>query len=252
MRPPSILCAALSAALVLPAAAPACADSFVLVHGAWQGEWAWDAVTPLLEAEGHAVTAVALKGLGSRAGESSPEIGVEDHIADILAAIEGAAPPVILVAFSYGGRPATGAWDRARDRVAHAVWVEAPAPLADAGLRADDRSLAFVVMMYPDLADSGMMPPPPTARAEPGRPLSPMPLKALYGAVPLAAPLPGDTPATYVYAEGSSLPALRQLGEALSERRGWALRPVPGGHDVPTEAPEALAAILLEVAAATD
>ena len=114
----TIPAAALSCAALALAAAPACADSFVLVHGAWQGEWAWDAVTPLLEAEGHAVTAVALKGLGSRAGEASPEIGPEDHIADILAAIEAAAPPVILVAFSYGGRPATGAWDRARDRIA--------------------------------------------------------------------------------------------------------------------------------------
>lgn len=248
----TIPAAALSCAAIALAAAPACADSFVLVHGAWQGEWAWDAVTPLLEAEGHAVTAVALKGLGSRAGEASPEIGPEDHIADILAAIEAAAPPVILVAFSYGGRPATGAWDRARDRIAHAVWVEAPAPLSDGGLRADDRSLAFVVMMYPDIADTGMMPPPPTAREEPGRPLTPMPLKALYGAIPIAAPLPGETPATYVFAEDSSLPALRQLGEALAERRGWTLRSVPGGHDVPTGAPEALAAILLEVAAATD
>ncbi len=239
---------ALLLALLAP---PAAADSFVLVHGAWAGEWAWDAVAPLLAAEGHAVTAVSLTGLGARAAEASPEVSVGDHVADVVAAVEAAEPPVILVAHSYGGRPATGAWDRARDRIAHVVLVESVAPLTDEGLRADDDSLAFVVMMYPDAADRGMLPPPPTAREEEGRPLAPMSLRALYGPVPLSAPLP-PTPGTYVYAEDSALPVLRRYGEAMAERRGWALRSVPGGHDVPAEAPEALAAILLAVAAATE
>lgn len=238
----------LLAALLL--SGPASADSFVLVHGAFGGEWAWDAVAPLLEARGHAVTAVSLKGQGARAEEAGPEVSVEDHVADIVAAIEAAAPPVILVAHSYGGRPATGAWDRARDRVAHMVYVEAPAPLADSGLPADDESLAFIVMMYPDVADAGMLPPPPTRTGAYDHPLTPMSLRALYGPVPLSAPLP-DTPATFVAAEGSSLPGLLRLGEALRDRRGWALETVPGGHDVPLEAPEALAAILLRIAEAT-
>ena len=41
--------------------APALADSFVLVPGAFGGAWTWDAVVPLLRAEGHSVTAVELK-----------------------------------------------------------------------------------------------------------------------------------------------------------------------------------------------
>ena len=36
--------------------------SFVLVHGAWGGSWAWERVTPLLEAAGHRVDAVDLPG----------------------------------------------------------------------------------------------------------------------------------------------------------------------------------------------
>ena len=232
-------------------ATPAGADSFVLVHGAFGGEWAWDAVAPLLRAQGHEVTAVSLKGQGSRAAENGPEVSVEDHIQDVSAAIEAAPPPVILVAHSYGGRPATGAWDQERDRVAHVVFVEAPAPLTDRGLPADSRSLAFVVTMYPDAADAGLLSPPPVRAGTYDHPLTPMSLKALYGAVPLSAPLP-PTPGTFVYGAGSDLAGFRELGEALRDRKGWDLREVPGGHDVPLEQPEALAEILLEVAERTD
>ncbi len=243
MRPAALLLA------LLPA--PALADSFVLVHGAFAGEWAWDAVAPLLRAEGHAVAAVSLKGQGARAGENAPDISVEDHIQDVSAAIEAAPPPVILVAHSYGGRPATGAWDQERDRVAHVVYVEAPAPLTDRGLPADSRSLAFVVTMYPDAADAGLLSPPPVRTGTYDHPLTPMSLKALYGAVPLSAPLP-DTPGTFVTGDASSLPGFRDLARLLHDRRGWEDVTLPGGHDLPMEAPEALAQVLLRVAEATD
>ena len=133
------------------------------------------------------------------------------------------------------------------------VYVEALAPLGDGpdAIAADGASLAFVVTMYPDVADAGMMDPPlmRTADLDPARPLAPMSLKALYGPVTLSrGPLP-PTPGTFVYAEASSLPRLRQLGEAMRDRHGWDLRALPGGHNVPSEQPEALAAILLEIAA---
>lgn len=257
MRPEPLPCPSVAGLLCALLVGPARADSFVLVHGAWVGEWAWDAVAPLLEAEGHDVAAVSLKGQGLRAAEGGPAVSVEDHVADVVAAIEAApSDTVILVAHSYGGRPATGAWDRARGLVDHVVFVEAPAPYRDPPvgaplLPADDGSLAFVVMTYPDLADSGMMPPPPGMSDEPGRPLAPMSLRALYGAVPSAGgPLP-PTPCTYVHAEASALPVLARVGEAMRDGRGCGLREVPGGHDVPSAAPEALAAILLEVAEAS-
>jgi alpha-beta hydrolase superfamily lysophospholipase len=239
----------LLAALLL--ATPAAADSFVLVPGAFGGAWTWDAVAARLRAQGHAVTAVELKGQGTRLAENGPEVSVEDHIADVSAAIAAAAPPVILVAHSYGGRPATGAWDRMRDRLAHVIWVEAPAPLTDVGLPADDDSLAFVVTMYPEAADAGMLPPPVVRTGTYDHELTPMSLKALYGPVPLSAPLP-DTPGTFVHAEDSSLPGLKALGEALAQRRGWTLVALPGGHDLPTDSPEALADLLLQIAEATE
>ncbi|EYD71547.1 hypothetical protein Rumeso_04948 [Rubellimicrobium mesophilum DSM 19309] len=231
--------------------APALADSFILVPGAFGGAWSWDAVVPLLEAQGHHVTAVELKGEGTRLAENGPEVSVQDHVADVVAAIEAAEPPVILVAHSYGGRPASGAWDRERDRVAHVVFVEAPVPLRDTGLPADTQSLAFVVTTYPEAADSGMLQPPPVRAGTYGHDLTPMSLKALYDPVPLSAPLP-PTPGTFVYAASSEIAGFRRLGELLRDRKGWDLREVPGGHDIPLDQPEALATILLDIADRTD
>jgi pimeloyl-ACP methyl ester carboxylesterase len=231
-------------ALLLLTAAPASADSFVLVHGAWAGAWAWDEVAPLLAAEGHEVVALDLLTGG-------PEVSVEDHVAQVVAAVEAAERPVILVGHSYGTRPVSGAWDRARDQVDHVVFVEGTAPAVDPPpgaplLRPDTPTLSFLVTTSPDVADSGMLPPPP---GPPSRgPLHPMSLRALYGPVPATGePLP-PTPCTYVLAEESSLPILRRYGEALRDRRGCDLREVPGGHDVPTDAPADLAAILLGIA----
>lgn len=231
-------------------AAPARADTFVLVHGAWAGEWAWDEVAALLEAAGHEAVAVSLRGQGARRAEGGPDVTVEDHASDIVAAIAGAGiagadRPVTLVAHSYGTRPATLAWDRARDLVDRVVFVEGVAPQTDdlLAIPGDDRGLVAVVTLFPDAASSGMLPPPPRAGGPDDR-LAPMPLRALYAPVTIAQPLP-DTPRTFVTAEDSDLPALRTLGEALRDRRGWDLASVPGGHDVPREAPSELAAILL-------
>lgn len=238
----------LLALALLPA--PASADSFVLVHGAFAGEWAWDAVTPLLEAEGHAVDAVSLKGQGARLAENGPDISIPDHVADIVAAIEAAAPPVILVAHSYGGRPATGAWDAAGDRLAHLVWVEAPAPFDDRGLPADGHALAAVVTLYPDAASTGLMQPPPVRTGTYPQPLTPMSIRTIFGAVPTTPPLP-PVPGTYVIGETSSLPGLRAVGEELERTRGWDLVTLPGGHDLLKDDPDGLAALLLRIAADT-
>lgn len=38
--------------------------TYILVHGAWHGGWAWQDVAMILRAEGHAVVTPTLDGLG--------------------------------------------------------------------------------------------------------------------------------------------------------------------------------------------
>jgi pimeloyl-ACP methyl ester carboxylesterase len=95
----------------------------ILVPGFWLDGSSWDGITPALEAVGHAVTALTLPGLESvdadRAG-----IGLADHVDAIVAAIDDAAEPVVLVGHSGGGAAVHGAVDRRPDRVARAIYVD--------------------------------------------------------------------------------------------------------------------------------
>jgi pimeloyl-ACP methyl ester carboxylesterase len=240
------------AALLALLATPAASDGFLLVHGAFTGEYYWDPLVAALGAEGHQVVAVSLTGQGARMAENGPAVTVETHVADILAAASDLPDPLILVGHSYGTRPMTGAWDRLRDRVAHVVYIEGPAPATDelTAIAADTRSLRHTMILSPDVASSGLMPPPPQMSDADG-PLAPMSLAALYGEVAIAAPLPA-TPGTYITAVDSDLPQAARLAEHMAAFRGWAHVVLPGGHDVVGGALPELTASLLGIAAATD
>jgi pimeloyl-ACP methyl ester carboxylesterase len=238
-------------ALALAWAGPAHAEHpFVFVHGAWVGEWYWQPIVDALRAEGHIAIAVSLTGQGLRIAEGGSDVTLDDHIADVVAAItDNDLQDVILVAHSYGGKPATGAWDIARDRIARVVYVEAVAPYTDnpVAIPADTRSLAYLVMSSPDIADTGMLPPSPTLRDEPGKPLAAQSLASLYGTVSLQnGPLP-PTPGTFVIGSRSRAPIFREYARRLAALRGWDVVELDAGHDVVKDAPQALIALLLSL-----
>ena len=56
--------------------------TFVIVHGAWSGSYAWRWVRPLLRAAGHDVVTPSLTGLGERAHLATPRTG-PGHVADL-------------------------------------------------------------------------------------------------------------------------------------------------------------------------
>ncbi|GAA3671669.1 hypothetical protein GCM10022224_039830 [Nonomuraea antimicrobica] len=102
--------------------------NYVLVPGFWLGAWAWDQVARSLRAAGHQVRAVTLTGLAERAGELSPEVGVETHVVDILAAMDGW-EEVVLVGHSGASVPVTAVADRHPERLSRVVYVDtAPLP----------------------------------------------------------------------------------------------------------------------------
>ncbi|ANY07647.1 alpha/beta fold hydrolase [Pseudonocardia sp. HH130630-07] len=102
--------------------------TFVLVPGFWLGPWAWDEVAGDLRSRGHEVTAV---GLGHAPGDTA-----ESHVEDVLDALPGAGGPVVLVGHSGGGPVCAAAAERARDRVAHLVFVDT-GPLPDGVAQVD-------------------------------------------------------------------------------------------------------------------
>jgi len=77
------------------------AETIILVHGAWSDASSWDAVVPLLKAQGHEVIAVNLAGHGKDA-TSFADITFQTYVDQVKTAI-GTRTDVILVGHSFAG-----------------------------------------------------------------------------------------------------------------------------------------------------
>jgi pimeloyl-ACP methyl ester carboxylesterase len=103
--------------------------TFVIVPCHFLGGAAWARVQRLLEAAGHRVLALDLRGWGRRAAELAPEIGLAAHVEDVVQVLEGEGlRGVTLVGHSYGGMVIAGVAARATDRLGDLVFVDAPVP----------------------------------------------------------------------------------------------------------------------------
>src|SRR5262249_20466701 len=114
------------------AGAPAIAQSqvtFLVAHGAWSAGWAWKKMHPLMSAAGHGLITPTYTGLGEREHLASPSNDLETHIQDVLAVIKYEdLRNVVLIGHSYGGMVATGVADRARERIAQLIYLDAFVP----------------------------------------------------------------------------------------------------------------------------
>ena len=102
---------------------------FVIVHGGFGGGWEWTPVAQQLRERGHVVFTPTLTGMGERR-HLGPRVGLDTHIDDVVAVLEFEdLHDVVLCGASYGGMAVTGAADRAPERVALVVYVDALVPL---------------------------------------------------------------------------------------------------------------------------
>jgi pimeloyl-ACP methyl ester carboxylesterase len=103
--------------------------TYVIVHGAWGGGWAFKEVDRLLTADGHKVYRPTLTGQGEKVHLSSTNIDLDVHIDDIVNVIlwENLSN-VVLVGHSYGGMVVTGVADRVPERIKHLIYVDALLP----------------------------------------------------------------------------------------------------------------------------
>jgi pimeloyl-ACP methyl ester carboxylesterase len=103
--------------------------TFLVCHGAWSAAWAWKKVRPLLRAAGHDIFTPTYTGLGERAHHASRSVTLDTHIADVLAVLDCEdLRDVVLLGHSYGGMVATGVADRAPERIARLIYLDAFVP----------------------------------------------------------------------------------------------------------------------------
>ena len=229
--------------------------NFVLIPGAWMGAWVWEPVTRGLRALSHNVHPVTLSGLAEDADLS--DVGLATHVEDVLSLLEtGDLHDVIVVGHSYSGIVAGQVADRAPDRVAHTVYV-------DAFLPHDGRSL-LDAFGEPQRADElgqiaenrGRWPAPDFEGVADGHGLSAEQARWLVGRLVAH---PGRTvsePAVLrqplVEQRATYIACSFELSSDVVALRGepnWTFRALDAGHWPMVSAPDALVALLAEAAA---
>jgi pimeloyl-ACP methyl ester carboxylesterase len=103
--------------------------TFVIAHGAWSAGWAWKKMRPLMREAGHELVTPSYTGIGERAHLAHPGINLDTHITDVLNLLHYEdLHDVVLLGHSYGGMVATGVADRAAERIAQVVYLDAFVP----------------------------------------------------------------------------------------------------------------------------
>ncbi len=118
----------------------------VLVPGLWLDASTWDHVVPGIEQAGHRAVPLTLPGMQAPDADRSG-ISLQDHVDAVVAAVDAAAEPVVLVGHSAGAAVAWGAVDARPHRVARLVtiggWPSADGAAVVRGLAAQDGEVPF-------------------------------------------------------------------------------------------------------------
>ena len=231
--------------------------TFLVAHGAWSAGWAWKKMRPLLRARGHELHTPTHTGLGERAHLASPNVDLETHIADILGVLQAEdLQKVILIGHSYGGMVATGVADRARERISALVYVDAFAPRDGDSVFSltPDRQAAMIEAA--NKSGDGWKMPPSAMPAD-------TPEADQAWAIPRRMPQSLKTfeqnlrfhsgeltlPRHYIYCKRCPPDdRFRQFYER-AKRENWGHYEIDASHNPHITAPEALAALLDEIAA---
>lgn len=222
--------------------------TFVLIHGAWHGGWAWRHVAPLLRRAGHEVHAPSLTGLGDRAHLARPDIDLELHIQDVVSLLEMEdLEDVILLGHSYGGMVITGVADRIPERIRRLVYLDAFLPGDGDSVMTLRKSGSLEIEKM--VKDGFIIP----SWVKPDKPFPkdvPHPLKSFTDPIVLKNPAAARVPATYILTVEKDKRPEDDDFYASAERarsRGWPVLIMAADHVPNWRQPEATAALLLSI-----
>jgi pimeloyl-ACP methyl ester carboxylesterase len=235
--------------------------NYLLVHGAWHGGWCWKRVARLLRASGHEVFTPTLTGLGEREHLLDATIGLDTHIQDVLGVLKYEdLRDVVLVGHSYGGMVIAGVAEKAAERLAHLVYLDAFVP-HDGQAVVDFQPPGMVAMFHEKARAEGDGFKLPSFPAEVFgvanevdlawvRPrLNPHPFKAFLDPVRLSHPKAAKIPRTYIYCNHPPMGPFGQFADRRRNDEAWRYRELATGHDAMITEPEQLAKLLLEAGA---
>lgn len=239
----------------------------VVVPGAWLGGWCWKRVVPVLRSAGHDVYTPTLTGLGERRHLAHPEVNLDTHVQDIINVLEFEdLDRVLLVGHSYSGMVITGVAERAAERLAHLVYVDASVPQDGESMfgKGPSRFRAFVEGQARSRGDGWCWPLPNLDElsrfasldglAETDRQwfqskATAQPVRTLTQSLRVGNPLAQAIARTYIRctAGQEERPVPEQI-ERLRRAGGWQYRELATGHWPMMSTPQELGDLLLEAA----
>ncbi|MBM9459168.1 alpha/beta hydrolase [Nocardioides sp. zg-536] len=227
--------------------------TFVLVHGAFRGGWAWRRVRPLLLAAGHDVHAPSLLGSGEHAAHLGAVSGLQVWVDQVSRLLElEDLYDVVLVGHSQGGLVTTGVAAAVPERIGLLVHLDAALPLP--GQRAVDLLGAPAALP----ARETHVPPQPAAAAGEHDPATAAWLDARTTASPVAVALdpvvavPPQVREMHAFCSQTPEGYPSRAVRARLDAAGTSYRLLVAGHDAPLSAPELVAELLLDAAAEND
>jgi pimeloyl-ACP methyl ester carboxylesterase len=216
--------------------------TFVVVHGAWSGAWGWDRVADILREKGHRVHVPTLSGLGERSHLAHLGITLTTHIEDIVNEMAWHdLTDVVLVAHSYGGFVATAVVERAAERVASIVYLDAFIP-AD-GQSFEDMIGAKLTGELTPVPEIGGNEYPTEAECDRVAALStPQPTGTFTERLKVTGAYLKIARKSFILAAGWD--GFGSFAAPLRDDPAWSVHELPCGHDVPLLMPAELAALL--------
>ncbi|GAA2397853.1 alpha/beta fold hydrolase [Actinomadura vinacea] len=220
--------------------------TFVLVHGAWHGPWAWERLTPFLHQAGMRTLTPALT--------LEDDAGLDVHVDEVLTCLDVAATAgddVVLIGHSYAGLIVRQAADLQPDLVNQVILIDGWAGGDGASMfsLASDAFVNAIRAAAHASADGALVPAPPPASygiTDPGDTrwlaprLRPQPLRTFTEATRLSGAV-DQIPGTAIYCRPQTFPFDR-----FATAIGYRTVPVDGPHNVMLTHPQALARLLLD------
>ena len=230
--------------------------TFILVHGAWHGGWAWRRVIDRLRARGHAVFAPTLTGLAERAHLLRPGIDLSLHIADVLGVIKyEQLRDIVLVGHSYGGCVISGIAEAMPDAIQSIVFLDAFIPdngnstldLVQPAVQEVIRGALARGEITVPVRDAAAFKVNEKDRAWVDSLATPQPIATMTEKLMLTGARERIAKKTYIRASGYPNVSFEKALARVKADPSWRTYEVPCGHDVMIDDPERLTEILLEV-----
>ncbi len=238
--------------------------TFVLVHGAWHGGWAWERLVPYLTNAGYKVYTPTLTGMENQANQANPDTGVSTHIQDILnLLVKENLHNVVLVGHSYGGMVIAGVADKAPERISQLVYLDAFVPkdgqsLGDiigpqgmTGIRQGAKAVGdgWRIPSFP-VERFGITSEADIAFVKPK--LVTQPLKTFDEPVQLKNPAATALPRTFIYLSNPPMGTFEGFAKIARESSDWKYYELATGHDAMVLEPQKLSELFLKIAQEPD